>query len=124
MVHYIKYIFIIYRYYNLLLTLCLINIFIFNLKGAKTIKILNVLDALDRHSFERIDQNNSLDTLYNKIFLPPNFKDNSNPLLAVGNMSMSTENETLKDNRSEYVNIVFILYIILIFLILIYSLEC
>lgn len=70
--------------------------------GAKTIKILNVLDALDRHSFERIDQNNSLDTLYNKIFLPPNSKDNSNPLLAVGNISMPTENETLKDNRSEY----------------------
>lgn len=78
--------------------------------GAKTIKILNVLDALDRHSFERIDQNNSLDTLYNKIFLPPNSKDNSNPLL--GNMSMSTENETLKDNRSEYVNIVFYIYFI------------
>lgn len=66
-------------------------------------KILNVLDALDRHSFERIDQNNSLDTLYNKIFLPPNSKDNSNPLLSVGNISMSTENETSKDNRSEYV---------------------
>lgn len=78
-------------------------------------KILNVLDALDRHSFERIDQNNSLDTLYNKIFLPPNSKDNSNPLLAVGNISMSTENETSKDNRSEYVNIVFIYkYLILL----------
>lgn len=68
-------------------------------------KILNVLDALDRHSFERIDQNNSLDTLYNKIFLPPNSKDNSNPLLTVGNISMSTENETSKDSRSEYVSI-------------------
>lgn len=66
-------------------------------------KILNVLDALDRHSFERIDQNNSLDTLYNKLFLPPNLKENSNPLLAVGNISMSTENETSKDNRTEYV---------------------
>lgn len=62
-------------------------------------KILNVLDALDRHSFERIDQNNSLDTLYNKIFLPPNSKDSSNPLISV-----STENEISKDNRSEYVN--------------------
>lgn len=76
-------------------------------------KILNVLDALDRHSFERIDQNNSLDTLYNKIFLPPNSKDNSNPLLAVGNISMSTENETLKDNRSEYV--ISNLFIIILF---------
>jgi len=68
------------------------------------------LDALDRHSFERIDQNNSLDTLYNKIFLPPNSKDNSNPLL--GNISMSTENETLKDNRSEYVIMAFNIYFI------------
>lgn len=68
-------------------------------------KILNVLDALDRHSFERIDQNNSLDTLYNKIFLPPNSKDNFNPLLTVGNISMSIENETSKDNRSEYVSV-------------------
>jgi len=94
----------------------------FGCLGAKTIKILNVLDALDRHSFERIDQNNSLDTLYNKIFLPPNSKDNSNPLLAVGNISMPTENETLKDNRSEYVNIilVFVLYIKFIVLILFY----
>lgn len=67
-------------------------------------KILNVLDALDRHSFERIDQNNSLDTLYNKIFLPPNSKDNSNSLLAVGNIPMATDSETSKDNRSEYVS--------------------
>lgn len=74
-------------------------------------KILNVLDALDRHSFERIDQNNSLDTLYNKIFLPPNFKDNSNPLL-VGNISISTENETTKDNRSEYVSTKFSNYFV------------
>lgn len=71
-------------------------------------KILNALDALDRHSFERIDQNNSLDTLYNKIFSPPNSKDSSNPLLTVGNISVPTENETSKDNRSEYVNIVYL----------------
>lgn len=69
-------------------------------------KILNVLDALDRHSFERIDQNNSLDTLYNKLFLPPNSKDNSNPLV-VGNISLPTENEISKDNRPEYVSVYF-----------------
>uniref|UniRef100_A0A8D9FIE5 Mediator of RNA polymerase II transcription subunit 12-like protein n=1 Tax=Cacopsylla melanoneura TaxID=428564 RepID=A0A8D9FIE5_9HEMI len=40
-------------------------------------KILSVLDALDRHSFERVDANNSLDTLYSKIFLPPGAKDNA-----------------------------------------------
>lgn len=76
--------------------------------GAKTMKILNVLDALDRHSFERIDQNNSLDTLYNKLFLPPNSKDNSNPLVVVGSISLPTENETSKDNRSEYVSLLFL----------------
>lgn len=70
-------------------------------------KILNVLDALDRHSFERIDQNNSLDTLYNKIFILSNSKDNSNPLLAVGSIPVSAENETSKENRPEYVNIAF-----------------
>lgn len=67
-------------------------------------KILNVLDALDCHSFERIDQNNSLDTLYNKLFLSPIFKENNNLLLSVGNVPMSTENEISKDNRTEYVN--------------------
>lgn len=89
--------------------------------GAKTMKILNVLDALDRHSFERIDQNNSLDTLYNKLFSAPNSKDHSNPLVVSGNISLPTENETSKDNRSEYVRVVFIWYIYL--LILFYILE-
>lgn len=84
-------------------------------------KILNALDALDRHSFERIDQNNSLDTLYNKIFLPPNCKDNSNSLLVAGNIPMSTENETLKDNRSEYVSLLSVLCFDL--LMLLYILE-
>lgn len=89
-------------------------------------KILNVLDALDRHSFERIDQNNSLDTLYNKIFLPPNSKDNSNALISVGNISATMENENSKDNRSEYVNgIYFVCYKfnIMIFFIIFLSLE-
>lgn len=30
--------------------------------------MLTALDALDRHSFERVDASNSLDTLYTKIF--------------------------------------------------------
>ncbi|KAI5713129.1 hypothetical protein M8J76_012279 [Diaphorina citri] len=40
-------------------------------------KILGVLDALDRHAFERVDANNSLDTLYSKVFLPPGTKENA-----------------------------------------------
>ena len=38
--------------------------------GMTTSKVLAALDALDRHSFDRMDQNNSLDTLYLKIFTP------------------------------------------------------
>lgn len=40
-------------------------------------KILVVLDALDRHSFERVDASNSMDTLYSKVFLPPGTKENA-----------------------------------------------
>ncbi|GLG99952.1 Uncharacterized protein GBIM_06326 [Gryllus bimaculatus] len=43
--------------------------------GATTAKVLTALDALDRHSFERMDASNSLDTLYAKIFAPPGTKD-------------------------------------------------
>lgn len=39
-----------------------------NVSGVTTVKVLNALDALDRHSFERVDASNSLDTLYTKIF--------------------------------------------------------
>lgn len=39
-----------------------------DVSGVTTVKVLNALDALDRHSFERVDANNSLDTLYTKIF--------------------------------------------------------
>lgn len=37
--------------------------------GMTTTKVLAALDALDRHSFDRMDQSNSLDTLYAKIFI-------------------------------------------------------
>lgn len=39
--------------------------------GMTTSKVLAALDALDRHSFDRMDSMNSLDTLYAKIFPPP-----------------------------------------------------
>jgi hypothetical protein len=42
--------------------------FLQRVAGVTTVKVLNALDALDRHSFERVDASNSLDTLYAKIF--------------------------------------------------------
>lgn len=45
--------------------------------GAITTRVLSALDALDRHSFEKVDANNSLDTLYAKIFNPPTSKEAS-----------------------------------------------
>lgn len=45
--------------------------------GMTTTKVLAALDALDRHSFDKMDAANSLDTLYAKIFTPPP-KDSSN----------------------------------------------
>ncbi|KAL1427763.1 hypothetical protein MTO96_003109 [Rhipicephalus appendiculatus] len=36
--------------------------------GTTITRVLGVLDALDRHSFDRVDATNSLDTLYSKVF--------------------------------------------------------
>nr|CAD7412729.1 unnamed protein product [Timema cristinae] len=44
--------------------------------GLTTNKVLTALEALDRHSFDRMDSNNCLDTLYSKIFTVPGNKDN------------------------------------------------
>jgi mediator of RNA polymerase II transcription subunit 12 len=46
-----------------------------------TTKVLAALDALDRHSFDRMDSGNSLDTLYAKIFTSPG-KDGSGTAVA------------------------------------------
>ncbi|KAJ9582558.1 hypothetical protein L9F63_003116, partial [Diploptera punctata] len=56
--------------------------------GRTTSKVLTALDALDRHSFDRMDANNSLDTLYAKIFSPPGTKEPTN--------------EQSRDNRADY----------------------
>lgn len=47
--------------------------------GNSTVKLLNILDTLDSYFFDRMDVNNSLDTLYAKIFspLPEPSKDGS-----------------------------------------------
>jgi len=38
-------------------------------------KVLNVLDMLDRHNFDKVESNNCLESLYNKIFLANTQKD-------------------------------------------------
>jgi mediator of RNA polymerase II transcription subunit 12 len=38
-------------------------------------KVLNVLDMLDRHNFDKVESNNCLDSLYNKIFTVTQNKD-------------------------------------------------
>ncbi|GFV97760.1 mediator of RNA polymerase II transcription subunit 12-like protein [Trichonephila clavipes] len=44
--------------------------------GGSTIQqVLNALDALDRHNFDRVDSGNSLDTLYVKVFPVPANKE-------------------------------------------------
>ena len=64
-----------------------------NMAGNSSIKILNTLDALDRHYFDRVDTNNSLDTLYQKIFPP--YQPSSNKDHANGES---------KENKNEYVS--------------------
>lgn len=50
--------------------------------------MLAVLEALDRHSFDRVDSGNNLDVLYNKVF---------GPSTGCGN----TPNQNGKDNIQE-----------------------
>lgn len=59
--------------------------------GNSTVKLLNILDTLDSYFFDRMDVNNSLDTLYSKMFasLPEPPKDSS---------------AESKDGRFEYVS--------------------
>ncbi|XP_052783955.1 mediator of RNA polymerase II transcription subunit 12-like protein isoform X1 [Mya arenaria] len=45
-------------------------------------KVLNVLDTLDRHNFDRVENNNSLESLYNKIFMANAPKDGTEPLVS------------------------------------------
>lgn len=42
-------------------------------------RVLAVLEALDRHCFDRVDPNNNLDTLYKEVFAncPPPSKENT-----------------------------------------------
>lgn len=45
-------------------------------------RVLAVLEALDRHCFDRVDPNNNLDTLYKEVFancMPTNKDGNPDP---------------------------------------------
>ena len=55
--------------------------------GTVTVRVLQSLEALDRHSFERVDGSNSIDTLYSKIFQP------------VGNNSKSAASDVLSADQ-------------------------
>lgn len=43
--------------------------------GFTITKVLDVLDTLDRHNFDKVENNNSLDSLYHKIFATTHNKD-------------------------------------------------
>lgn len=68
--------------------------------GVMTSKVLTALDALDRHSFERIDSTNSLDTLYTKIFTPTVIKDNPNTSPSTNQDDNSNSNNNNNSNSN------------------------
>lgn len=57
--------------------------------GQTTAKVLNALDALDRHSFDKTDPSNNLDSLYSKIFTTPVAKDGPQGEIRIENVSHS-----------------------------------
>lgn len=74
---------------------------------------MSALDALDRHSFDRVDANNSLDTLYAKIFNQPTLKDgvkSSSPSCSINNGLVSPHagsnngGQENRDDQTEYVS--------------------
>jgi mediator of RNA polymerase II transcription subunit 12 len=81
-------------------------------------QVLTALDALDRHSFDRMDATNSLDTLYAKIFSPPGTKESSLAGTSCGNSTSTSNNgsnstisnngtsggDPSRENRADYVS--------------------
>ncbi|KAJ8310216.1 hypothetical protein KUTeg_012081 [Tegillarca granosa] len=51
-------------------------------RGFTISKMLDVLDMLDRHNFDKVESNNSIDTLYSKIFSINQNKDGNEPLVS------------------------------------------
>jgi hypothetical protein len=82
-------------------------------------QVLTALDALDRHSFDRMDATNSLDTLYAKIFSPPGTKESSLAGSSCGNTNNTSNNgsnstisnsgtnggDPSRENRADYVSV-------------------
>ncbi len=81
----------------------IVGIYAISVAGIKMQKILNTLDALDSHNFERIDQNNSIDTLYNSIFPPIPEKQASSSSSNVNSTTrfMNKANTTGVNNQAE-----------------------
>lgn len=89
--------------------------------GQTTTKVLNALDALDRHSFDKTDPTNNLDTLYAKIFTTPVVpKDGpAQGEIRIENVRLiSTNFETLSDGFTQ------VMAKILIYKFLVYCLRC
>ncbi|XP_032453194.1 mediator of RNA polymerase II transcription subunit 12 isoform X4 [Nasonia vitripennis] len=76
--------------------------------GMTTTKVLATLDALDRHSFDRMDANNSLDTLYSKIFTSPSKDSNataaisSNTLTPPSSANPASSDREGANSKTEY----------------------
>lgn len=56
---------------------CSLTIWIVLIPGNTITRVLEVLDTLDRHNFDKEDISNSLDTLYHKIFTATQTKDST-----------------------------------------------
>ncbi|XP_054168464.1 mediator of RNA polymerase II transcription subunit 12-like protein isoform X2 [Oppia nitens] len=71
--------------------------------GTTVNKLLTVLDSLDRHCFDKLDANNSMDTLFSKIFTPFNNSNATNAPIT-GNSptnNATTTSETTTRNVTE-----------------------
>lgn len=68
--------------------------------GATTTRVLAVLDTLDRHSFDRVDATNSLETLYAKIFAPTPTSAGTNK--DSPNATDATKEDNVKESRTDY----------------------
>ncbi|CAG2169792.1 unnamed protein product, partial [Oppiella nova] len=70
--------------------------------GTTVNKLLNVLDALDRQCFDKLDSNNSIDTLYTKIFTPFNTNATNNIANQTnGNANNGSNGENVGRNASQ-----------------------
>ena len=55
--------------------------FILKFLGDTISRILNVLEILDRHNFDRVEVATSIDSLYQKVFSAEKIKDTNNEVI-------------------------------------------